>query len=106
MRSVIFASVAALTMITPAIAADCGSMPQMPTHFDPASAGKEDIMRLKSEFEAFKTANTQFIQCLKSGATSSKEKTLINSTISAEQKFAKRFNANAKAWVKNQSRQS
>lgn len=106
MRNVVFAGLAAFAIITPAAASDCGSMPQMPTHFDPANAGKEDIMRLKTEFEAFKTANTQFIQCLKAGATSSKEKQLIDSTIDAEQKFAKRFNANAKAWVKNQSRQS
>jgi hypothetical protein len=106
MRSVIFAGLAAFAMISPSAASDCGSMPQMPAHFDPASAGKEDIMRLKAEFEAFKVANTQFIECLKSGATSVKEKNLIESTISAEQKFAKRFNANAKQWVKNQSRQS
>lgn len=106
MRKLIIAGFIAGSMISPALAADCGSIPQMPTHFDPVSAGKEDIMRLKSEFEAFKVANTQFIACLKAGSTSAQDKQMIDTTIDAEQKFAKRFNANAKEWVKNQSRQS
>jgi len=105
MRALILAGVVASALITPAYASDCGEMPKMPAHFDPATAGKADILRLKAEFEAYKTANTQFIACLKSGVKSSSKKQLIDSTINAEQKFAKRFNANAKAWVKNQSQQ-
>ncbi|MEM6682930.1 MAG: hypothetical protein AAF607_11900 [Pseudomonadota bacterium] len=105
MRAFILAGAIVSAMVSPVYANDCGEMPAMPAHFDPATAGKSDILKLKAEFEAYKTANTQFIECLKSGASTSSKKQLIDTTIDAEQKFAKRFNANAKAWVKNQSQQ-
>lgn len=95
--------VAASLFSLPALAGNCGTAPTAPTHFDPVSAQKADILRLKSEFEAYKTANTQFIECMRKGVTSPSDQRQIDQTIAAEQSFAKAFNSNAKSWVKAQA---
>ncbi|MEM7570194.1 MAG: hypothetical protein AAF337_10395 [Pseudomonadota bacterium] len=94
--------IAATFIAAPALAGNCGAAPTTPSHFDPASAAKEDILKLKSEFEAYKTANTAYIKCMRKGSTSPTDQREIDSTIAAEQEFAKAFNANAKSWAKAQ----
>lgn len=103
MSRALILGLAASLIAAPALAGNCGPAPTTPTHFDPASAQKDDILRLKSEFEAYKTANTQFIDCLRSGVTSSRDERAIDQTIAAEQAFAKAFNSNAKSWAKAQA---
>ncbi|MEM1021449.1 MAG: hypothetical protein AAGJ09_13290 [Pseudomonadota bacterium] len=103
MKKALLSGLVASFIAFPAYANSCGSAPTTPAHFDPASASKDDILRLKSEFEAYKTANTQFIDCMRKGNTTPRESRMIDETIAAEQSFAKAFNNNAKSWAKNQA---